>query len=108
MARAQPLCRPCTLRVSICLPPNKASFNEVVLFIHGKEVSEYEHPTAPHLLLPSRLRTRTSLAYAGSNLARNNQQRQGEQMTAGRNRNLRKHLLIGLVILMATSTFAAS
>jgi hypothetical protein len=29
-------------------------------------------------------------------------------MTIVRNRNLRKHLLIGLVILMATSTFAAS
>jgi len=47
MARAQPLCRPSKLRVSICLPPNKASFNEVVLFIHGKEVSEYEQCLPP-------------------------------------------------------------
>jgi len=32
----------------------------------------------------------------------------GEKMTVVRNGNARKHLLIGLVILMATSTFAAS
>jgi len=32
----------------------------------------------------------------------------GEKMTVVRNGNVRKHLLIGLVILMATSTFAAS
>ena len=54
MARAQPLCQTGKLRISICLPPNKAQFNEVVLFIHGKEVSEYEHkrPAAANLLDP--------------------------------------------------------
>jgi Glutathione peroxidase len=45
------------------------------------------------------LRLLNHLRYAG-----NNQQRQGEKMIVVRNRNL----LIGLVILMTTSTFAAS
>jgi glutathione peroxidase len=85
--------------------------NEAVLFIHGKQVSEYEHTrigrapgTAP------RLHIQTPLRYAGSNLSGNDQQRQRgkREMTVVRNGNLRKHLLIGLVILMATSTFAAS
>jgi glutathione peroxidase len=65
--------------------------NELVLFIRGKQVSEYEHWAS--VARPNYLR------YAGSN-----QRRQGENMIVVRNRNL----LIGLVILMATSTFAAS
>jgi glutathione peroxidase len=50
----------------------------------------------------------TPLRYADLNPVSNYQQRQGETMTVVRNGNVRKHLLIGLVILMATSTFAAS
>jgi glutathione peroxidase len=85
-------------------------FNEVALFIHGKEVSEYEHTAAAPILPVSRLRATTSVAYAGSNLVGNDRQRQRRkrEMTVVRNGNLRKHFLIGLVILMATSTFAAS
>jgi glutathione peroxidase len=43
-----------------------------------------------------------------ANLVSNHQQRQGERMTVVRNGNVRKYLLLGMVILMATSTFAAS
>jgi len=53
------------------------------------------------------LRTQTSLRYAGINLVSNYQQRQGEKMTVVCKASIRKYLLSG-VILMATSTFAAS
>jgi hypothetical protein len=51
---------------------------------------------------------RNSLRYSYRNRIINHQQRQGERMTVVRNANLCKYLLSGLVILMATSTFAAS
>ena len=43
MARAQPQYSLCNLRVSICLHPNEALFNQPILSIHGNQVSEYEH-----------------------------------------------------------------
>jgi glutathione peroxidase len=85
-------------------------FNEVVLFIRGKEVSEYEHPR------DSEGGQRAWVAYPNFHRVCWQQSRrqlsaakgEKEQMTVVRNGNLRKYLLIGLVILMATSTFAAS
>src|SRR5271167_965899 len=94
MARAQPLWRLAKLLAAICLRPNKAPFNEVVLFIRGKQVSEYEHTRS---VPSSRVRRSrrgisravrkaptpwpelyisTSLRYAHLNLAGNDQQRQ--------------------------------
>jgi glutathione peroxidase len=54
------------------------------------------------------LRVPAGVRYAVINLVDNSQQRQGEKMTVVRNGSIRKYLLIGLVITMATSTFAAS
>jgi glutathione peroxidase len=54
------------------------------------------------------LRVASGVQYSGINLFGNQQQRQGEEMTVVRNASTRKYILVGLVILMATSTFAAS
>jgi hypothetical protein len=95
-------------RVSRSLRPNQAAFNEAVLFIRGKQVSDYEHAAKLELTSSLDLPPRTSVRYAEVNLAGNYQQRQGEEMTVVRNGTARKYLCLGLVILMATSTFAAS
>jgi len=49
-------------------------FNEVVLFTHGKEVSEYEHLRGARADNLPGLRIPTSIAYAGSNLVGKYQQ----------------------------------
>ena len=54
------------------------------------------------------VRISTSIRMLASILSGNSQQRQGEKMTVVRNRSVRKYLSLGVMILMATSTFAAS
>jgi glutathione peroxidase len=73
--------------------------------VHSWEASvrirTHRNSTPPPHIAPG-LRIQTPIQYAGLTLVDNHQQRQGEEMKA-----VRKYLSLG-VILMATSTFAAS